>query len=72
MATFSFIISTADGRQHVNVTEFDDDASAIKAAGDVVDAEHPSVAVSRGAGDEVRYLGAWDFDDGRAVWWEEA
>ena len=71
MPTFSIIITAAEGSQHVNVLEFDDDASAVKAAGDVVSADHPSVAVARGAGGNVSYLGAWDYEDGKAVWWAE-
>lgn len=71
MPTFTIIITASDGRQHVNVTEFDDDASAIKEAGTVLSAEHPSVAVARGSGDGMNLLGAWDFEAGQALWWSE-
>lgn len=71
MPTYSLVITAADGRQHVNVTEFDDDASAIREAGTVISAEHPSVPVARGAGGEAELLGAWDFEAGRGLWWSE-
>ncbi len=71
MPTFSIIITAADGSQHVKVAEFDDEASAVKAAGAMVNADHPSVAVARGAGSDVSCLGAWDYEDGKAFWWAE-
>lgn len=56
----------------MSVRAFDDDRSAIMAAGDFVSAEFPSVAVARGSGEPPELLGAWEFENDQALWWSEA
>ena len=73
MATYTLVITgAADGHQHTTLTTFGDDATAIADVKLVLTPEHTSVAVGRGCGDAVEFLGAWDWCDGHPRWTPDA
>lgn len=54
---------------------FESDADAIREGGELLAAQAEfvrqptrSICVARGSGDEVEWLGAWDWTDGVAAW----
>lgn len=71
MPVFTIIVTGADGHQHTTLSEFPDDRTAIGDTKHVATSEHPSIAVARGAGAEVEFLGAWDWDGSQARWTAE-
>jgi hypothetical protein len=69
MRTYTLVITgAADGHQHTALTTFGDDATAVADVKHVLTSEHTSVAVARGAGDTVEFLGAWDWCGGEPRW----
>jgi hypothetical protein len=69
MPTYTLIITNvAAGRQHTTWAEFPNDVTAIKDAAAVLTAELPSIAIARGVGDEIEFLGAWDLVEGSTRW----
>ena len=67
MPVYTLIITGADGRQNITLSDFPDDRSAIAQTGQFVSAEHPSLALARDIG-EVEFLGAWDWDANGPRW----
>lgn len=65
--TYTF---TLDGREladeRVTTRKFEDDASAVIAAADLLGDQVQSVGVARGSEDELEWLGAWDWYEGRS------
>jgi hypothetical protein len=68
MAVYTLVITMPDGTQATTLSDFADDRTAIGDTGVFVSDELPSVAVARGAGDAVEFLGAWDWNNGQARW----
>ena len=68
MATYTLVITGANGHQHTTFSDFPDDQTAIADTGVFVSTEHPTVALARGAGEDVEFLGAWDFEGGQPSW----
>lgn len=62
------ITGTDDGHQHTTVVDFSDDASVIADTRAVLDQEHASLAIARGRGDEVEFMGVWDWCEGQPRW----
>jgi hypothetical protein len=71
VAVYTLVVTMPDGNQATTVSDFAHDRTTIGDTGVFVSAEHPSVAVARGAGDAVEFLGAWDWNDGQARWTAE-
>jgi hypothetical protein len=44
------------------------DFNAVTAAGAMLDECHESVSVGRDVGDEIEWLGVWDWCEGRRLW----
>ena len=68
MSAFTVVVTGANGHQHTRMTEATSDVAAIAAAGELVSADHPSVAVTRGAEPALEFLGAWDWIEGARCW----
>lgn len=68
MAIYTLTITGENGHQHTQVAEFSDDASIIADLRGVVDAEHPAIAIARGKGADIEFLGAWDWCGGEPRW----
>jgi hypothetical protein len=71
MPVYTLVITGADGHQHTTLSDFPDDRTAITDTGQFVSAEHPTTAVARGAGEDVDFIGAWDWSDGASNWTPE-
>jgi len=72
MPTYTIVVTGLDGHQHVTPVEFRDDGTIIADTRQALTEEHRSIAVARGCGDEVEFLGAWDRDEsGEARWTPE-
>ena len=68
MPVYTLVIAGADGHQHTTLSDFPNDKAAIGDTGQFVSTEHPSVAIARGAGGDVEFMGAWDWNDGDPSW----
>ena len=68
MSAYTVVVTGANGHQHTGLTEATSDVAAIAAAGELVSADHPSVAVARGAEPALEFLGVWDWSDGARSW----
>lgn len=68
MAVYTLVITGSDGHQHTTLSEFASDEMAVGDARGVVTEEHRSIAVGRGAGEAVEYLGAWDWAEDGVRW----
>lgn len=71
MPAYTLVITAADGREHITLSDFPSEEVAISDAGQFVSAEHPSVAIARDAGEAMDFLGAWDWGDGQHRWTRE-
>lgn len=71
MATYTLTITGSNGHQHNTLADFPDDATIIADVRTVVDPEHPTIAIGRGSGGDVQYLGAWDWCAGDPKWTPE-
>lgn len=71
MPVFTIVVTGADGHQHTTLSEFRDERTAISDTQHVVTPEHVSVALARGVGADVEFLGAWDWDGSQARWTPE-
>jgi len=72
MTTYTLVVTgAADGHQHTSLADFPDDRTLIADARDVLTPEHTSIAVGRGAGPGVEWLGAWDWCEGAPRWTPE-
>ena len=72
MPTYTLVITGAEnGHQHKPVTDFPNDTQAITDAREVLTEEHVSVAVGRGTGEAVEWLGVWDWCAGEPRWTRE-
>lgn len=72
MPVYTIVVTGAgDGHQHTTLSEFPDDRTAVEDTRHVLTAEHPSIAVARGSGADVQFLGAWDWSDGQTRWTPE-
>lgn len=68
MPVYTLVITGVDGSQTTTLSDFPDDKTAIADTGAFVSAEHPAVALARGARRESVFLGAWDWKDGAPSW----
>ena len=68
MRTYTLVITDADGQQYTSLSEFNDDVDAIKSSRSVVSERHRSIGIARGSGDEVEWLGVWDWTPGEPRW----
>jgi hypothetical protein len=71
MAPYTIVTTgAADGDQHVTTVHFPDDAAVAvavaAAAGAVLTPEHSSIAMARGVGGELAFVGSWDLAAGGA------
>ena len=69
MPLYTLTLTGADGRQHTIHDEFPDDETAICNAAHRVTPQQPTLAVTRGAGEEAEYLGGWDWSGGSVQRW---
>lgn len=70
MPLYTLTLTGADGRQHTTHDEFPDDETAICNAARLVTPQQPTLAVTRGTGEEIEYLGGWDWSGDAAQWWK--
>jgi hypothetical protein len=68
MPVYTLVVTDPAGDQRTSLSDFPNDAAAIADTGGFVSVDHPSVALARDAGEEVEFLGAWDWLDGGAAW----
>jgi hypothetical protein len=72
MPTYTFTLEGRDlAHERVTTEEYGDDAKALIGASNLLGPDTLSVSVARGIGDEVEWLGAWDWSDGRNCWTPE-
>jgi hypothetical protein len=71
MPVYTLVVTGADGQQHTALTEFGDDTMAVRDTGYAVTAEHPSIAVGRGSGVAVDFLGVWEWAPDGPRWTPE-
>lgn len=61
MPTYTLTITRNDGETFTTLTTFGDDRTAIDDVKLVLTDELPTVALARGAGDDIVSLGVWDW-----------
>jgi hypothetical protein len=67
--TYALVVCTeASGIDELVVTEFRDDATAVARATVFLSPELPVVGVARRSGDDLEFLGAWDWCGGAPRW----
>lgn len=68
MAIYTLTITGENGHQHAQVVEFSDDRAIIADLKNVVDAEHPAIAIARGVDPDLEFIGVWDWCGGEPAW----
>ena len=69
MPQYSFSLQHRDLEgEHLDVQELPGDQVAIDSAGQMLGPDHMAVSVGRGAGEDIEWLGAWDWFDGDPRW----
>lgn len=72
MPIYTLIATHVEGHQHVTAAEFPDDAAVMEGAKNAVSTEHPSIALARGSGDNLEFMGVLErCDDGSIRWTPE-
>ncbi|MDP3611741.1 MAG: hypothetical protein Q8R98_07810 [Rubrivivax sp.] len=68
MSNYTLVTTTTDGQQHTTSTDFPDDEAIIQSVRDQVSEKYVSIAIARGLGDEVDWMGVWDWNEGSPTW----
>jgi hypothetical protein len=69
MAQYTFSIEADDLRtEHVEERAHESDEVAVRDAAKMLGPGHIAVSLGRGTGDEVEWLGAWDWCEGEPRW----
>ncbi|HEY8615466.1 hypothetical protein [Phenylobacterium sp.] len=66
--TYTLVITGPDGRQQTTLTDYRDDDTTIADVRHLLSAHQPSIAIARGHGDQLQFLGAWAWRSGTCVW----
>jgi hypothetical protein len=66
--TYTLVITGHEGAQQTALTDYRDDDATIADVRHMVSADQPRIAIGAGAGAAVRWLGAWAWRDGEAIW----
>jgi hypothetical protein len=72
MAAYTLAILGSNGHRHDGLVEFADDQAVIDASREALTPEHASIAIARGRGDDLEFIGVWRRgEDGRPRWTPE-
>lgn len=72
MGDYTLVTTLADGQQHTTSTDSPDDETLVASVREQLSATYVSIAIARGLGDEVDWLGVWDWNDGDPSWTEDS
>lgn len=66
--TYSLLVTGADGRQQVRLTDYRDEDALIAEVRHLLSPEQPRIAIARGRDEAATPLGVWDWCGGLPTW----